>query len=357
MRLPRFRVLGALVGTIAVVGCSFASTPASSVAVPQAARSAQLAAAKVAPDTDPQVLVISLDGLNPKALRRLGRTGAPQLWRMIDEGAFTLNARTQVEQTVTLPNHTSMVTGRRIDASRGGHGVTWNDDRLSPPTVQDAAGHDVASVFTQVHARGGRTALYSTKTKFSLWQRSWPTDLDRVGIYEEDDAKVVSTARADLAKADRDLTFVHLGAADKAGHASGWLSRPYLAAVRKLDRLVGLLLADARRKPALSDLTVVLTADHGGIPGATTHTPRNRADDYTIPFVVWGPGIDHRNLYSVNRAYADPRGAQPSLRAKRPPIRNGNVANLALDLLGMGRVPGSIFGRKPALRLHVTAPD
>ena len=48
------------------------------------------------------------------------------------EGAFTLDARTEREQTRTLPNHTGMLTGRRIDARRGGHGVTYNPDRPQP---------------------------------------------------------------------------------------------------------------------------------------------------------------------------------------------------------------------------------
>ena len=46
---------------------------------------------------------------------RLGAAGAPTFHRLLDEGAGTLNARTEYEQTVTLPNHTGMMTGRRID--------------------------------------------------------------------------------------------------------------------------------------------------------------------------------------------------------------------------------------------------
>ena len=127
------------------------------------------------PDPSPsvsQVVVISLDGLNPTALSRLGTRGTPVLHRMMRHGASTLEARTAYEMTVTLPNHTSMVTGRRIAAADGGHGVTWNDARLTPPTVQAAAGGPVESVFNVVHAAGRQTALFASKTKFSLWQRS-----------------------------------------------------------------------------------------------------------------------------------------------------------------------------------------
>ena len=99
------------------------------------------------------MLAISIDALNPAALSRLGPERAPALHRLMAEGAFTLNARTQVESTETLPNHTSMVTGRRVQASRGGHGVTWNVHRPGT-TVQQAAGHDVSSVFSVAHTAG-----------------------------------------------------------------------------------------------------------------------------------------------------------------------------------------------------------
>ena len=57
--------------------------------------------ARVAPDrTGPvkelavtQVVVISIDGLNPKAITRLGSAGVPVLHGLMAEGASTLNAR------------------------------------------------------------------------------------------------------------------------------------------------------------------------------------------------------------------------------------------------------------------------
>lgn len=298
---------------------------------------------------DPQVLAISIDGLNPTALVQLGRTGAPHFWQLFREGAGTLNARTQVERTVTLPNHTSMVTGVRIDRRRGGHGVTWNDDRTTPPTVQAAARRDVGSVFSRVQEARRSAALFSTKTKFALFQRSWPAGVDRMAIREQDDAAVVALARADLRRTDRDFTFLHLGAADAAGHASGWLSEPYLDAVRRLDGLVGLVMDDATRLRALRDLTIVLTADHGGTPGTRDHDAAGRYANYRIPFVVWGHGVAHRDLYRANPGYERPGRTQPDLRGKQP-IRNGDVANLALSLLDLGPVQGSQFGvRRPLL--------
>lgn len=299
---------------------------------------------------DPQVLVISIDALNPDALRKLGRKRAPSFWRLVDEGAATLNARTQRELTVTLPNHTSMVTGRRIDASRGGHGVTWNDDDPGrPATVHAAAGENVESLFSVAHDAGLSTALFATKTKFSLFQSSWAADLDRVTIKEERDGAVVKAVRRDLLR-DRAATFVHLGLADKTGHAKGFMSRAYLRAVRRLDGLVGTILDEADRRTALDDLTIVLTSDHGGLPGTTDHSPADELADYRVPFTVWGPGISAKDLYDLNPGYRDPQRKRTRLKGKQP-VRNGDVANVVVGLLGLDPVPGSRFGVKRSLRL------
>ncbi len=129
-----------------------------------------------------RVLAVSIDGLRSSAITQLGPAGTPTLHDLMAQGASTLNARTEREMTVTLPNHTGMVTGRRILASRGGHGVTWNDDRRRPPTVQRAAGHDVSSVFRVVHNAGRTTALFASKTKFSLFERSWDAGISKMRI-------------------------------------------------------------------------------------------------------------------------------------------------------------------------------
>lgn len=297
---------------------------------------------------DRQVLAISVDGLNVRALSRLGRRKLPNLFRLLREGASTRNARAQVEKTLTLPNHTSMVTGRRIRAAKGGHGVTWNHGHRHA-TVQQAAGGDVASIFTRVRSAGGRSALFATEDKLALFRRSWPRSVHRQKIVQDGDKRVTRAVRRDLLRRDRSFTLLHLGAADEAGHQHGWMSKKYLAAVRGVDANIGTLLRAIDRDPRLDDVVVILTADHGGKPGTRRHIDADCRCNYRVPFIIWGPGVAKGDLYDLNPGYADPGTARVRFRGAQP-VRNGDVANLAAALLGIGRVPGSRWGADEPLR-------
>jgi len=109
-----------------------------------------------APGEIQHVVLVSVDGLNPQAITQLGPQGAPTFYRLMSEGVSTLNARTVLEATQTLLNHTSMVTSRPVTAP-GGHGVTFNEDNGS--TVHVSAGEYCAGIFDVVHDAGGATAL------------------------------------------------------------------------------------------------------------------------------------------------------------------------------------------------------
>jgi predicted AlkP superfamily pyrophosphatase or phosphodiesterase len=293
------------------------------------------------------VVIVSLDGLNPTAITRLGRRGTPVLHRLMRTGASTLNARSAYEMTVTLPNHTSMVTGRRIDAAKGGHGVTWNDDRTTPATVQDAAGGPVASLFTSAAEAGRTTALFTSKTKFSLWNRSWPFAINR-SVTRLDNAALTRVARRDIVRTPHDVTFIHLSGTDVVGHAKGWMTRPYLAAVRRADGYLGRIVSGIRRGAGDLGTLLIVTADHGGT--GKDHSDATRLANYRIPFIVTGPGVpEHANLYVFNPAYADPGRGRPTYDAARQPIRNGAVANLTLDALGLPAVPESQIDTKQDL--------
>ncbi|MFD1825227.1 MULTISPECIES: alkaline phosphatase family protein [Mumia] len=297
------------------------------------------AASDSADDPVNRVVAISVDGLNPKAIHMLGRSRTPNFHRLMRQGAVTLNARTAREQTRTLPNHTGMLTGRRIDPRRGGHGVTFNDD--TGTTVHRAAGRHISSVFDVVHNSGGSTALFAAKTKFALYQRTWNATIDRFTV-DTDNSRLVTRVTAELRRAPRTFTFVHLSRPDQAGHTRGFMSRAYLRAVRRTDRLLGRILSTIRARPALRKHTlVVLTADHGG--SGASHGDARRLANYRVPFMVWGPGVAAgRNLYRLSPRYRSPGSARTRYTGRQP-IRNGDLANLVTDALDLPRVPGARF--------------
>lgn len=284
------------------------------------------------------VVAISIDGLNPRAIRRLGRDRAPVLHELMRTGASTLKARTAVELTDTLPNHTSMVTGRRIEAAAGGHGVTWNDERRRPATVQVAARHDVSSVFNVVHDAGGSTAYFASKKKFSLWERSWPAAID-TNVIREANRPLVRRFVSDLTTRTRSFRLLHLSAPDATGHDRGFMSPAYLDAVAATDRLVGKVMTAIAASSSLAGHTaVILTSDHGG--RGSSHRAPGRSVNYTVPFMVWGPDVAAgADLYAINPTFTDP-GRERTSYADAP-IRNAALANLALDLLELAAVPGS----------------
>lgn len=376
VRTRRFSTLVAAVATAGLLaGCvagpdsspsgpvanTAATTVTTSAAVVQKTTQAAVAARASADDPVNRVVAISVDGLNPTAITKLGRAKTPNFHRLMREGAYTLNARTAYEQTKTLPNHTGMLTGRRIDERRGGHGVTFNSD--TGTTVHRAAGEYVSSVFDVVHDRGGSTALFTSKKKFALYKRTWNTKgrkdtvgrnhgrakIDRFTV-DTNNAQLVGKVTAELRKSPRTFTFVHLSLPDDVGHDKRFMSASYLRAVQQTDRNLGKVLSTISGKPALKKHTlVILTADHGGDGGS--HSKASKRANYRVPFLVWGPGVAAgKNLYTLNPTYRSPGTKRPGYSGRQP-IRNGDLANLATDVLDLPRVPGSKFNAKRKLNV------
>ena len=358
----RVRGAGWLLAVVVLAGCGPVAEPPSREVEPRSAPS--VSASRAGPDADTvpagidadddaidSVLAVSVDGLNPAAVSLLGPSRAPTFHRLMRQGAWTLNARTAVEQTRTLPNHTSMLTGRRIDRRQGGHGFTIN--RNSRGTIHDRARHYVPGVFDVVHDHGGRTALFTAKSKFSVYANSWNAAGadDRVGadsgrakidrfVVDPSNRHLVDALNADLRGSSRQLRFLHLSLPDKVGHQSGFMSPAYLAAVQRTDQLLGLVLATIESEPGLRDhLLVVLTADHGG-SGAGHDAPEKLAN-LRIPFLAWGPGVPAgTDLYRLNPTRRDPGTSHPTYDGPQP-VRNGDLANLVTDVLDLPPVPGS----------------
>jgi hypothetical protein len=314
-----------------------------------------------ADDAIDHVIAISIDGLNPRAIEKLGRSRTPAFHRLMREGAYTLNARTVREKTSTMPNHTAMLTGRRVDAKHGGHGYSENFDNGG--TVHQAAGHYVASVFDVVHDHSRSTAMFASKAKFRLYGRTWNTHgaPDRIGqndgrakidraTIDLNNTRLVARLTAELRRSPREFTFVHLSLPDRVGHAHGFMGRDYLDAVERTDQLVGRIVNTVADRPALRRQTLVLlTADHGG-SGAAHYTASDQ-QNYRIPFMAWGPGVAAGgNLYDLGTSLQSPGGSRTSYRGKQP-IRNADLANVATDALDLPPVPGSEFDSRRTLEL------
>lgn len=173
-----------------------------------------------------------------------------------------------------------------------------------------------------------------------MWGRSWPGTIDDL-VIETDQDTLVQQAVGTIRAGEHDLTFLHLGAPDAAGHRAGWGGDAYRRAVRASDRDLAEVVAAVADAPG-DGTVLVVTADHGGVPGTDAHGAASAPANYTVPFVVWGAGIAPADLYRVNPDLADPGTGRPGYDGPQP-VRNGDVANLVTDLLGLRPVPGSTF--------------
>lgn len=327
----------------------------------------EVATARVLVMRVPHVIHVSVDGLRPDVITNLGPTQLPHFHRLQREGAFTHNARADVDYTITLPNHTGMLTGRRVTGVEG-HGWTGNGEP-GGQTLHGVKGSYVASVFDVAHDHGLRTILFAGKTKFVLFDNSYDATngapdavspdhgRDKIDLYhhDEDIARLVDEFVTSMAARPAHYAFLHIREPDTTGHASGFnpaLGSAYSNVVKTVDGLLGRLFALVDGNDTLRGRTaIVLTSDHGG--SGTNHTQADVAAHYTVPFFVWGPGVAAgRDLYDLNPlGRRDPGTGRPLYGDAVQPIRNADTANLAAGLLGLPPVPGSHVNRTAPLEV------
>lgn len=322
---------------------------------------------RTAPVFDHAIL-ISVDGLRSDALI-VTPGGLPNFARLC-RGATTLNARTDPDYTVTLPNHTAMMTGRFV-AGDDGHAWILNEDTASDVTIHKNRGAYVASVFDVVHDHAFHTLLVCGKSKFSVYDASWNAENGAPDRVDADDGPdkideyqlagktegVADAVIANLNRGGRSFSFAHYAITDLTAHARGWdvtPESPYMKAIARVDRELGRILDAIEASDALRGKTaVVLTADHGGGAPFLSHDQPHMWVDYIIPFVVWtGSNGDPQDLYVLSATTRRDPGIGRPMRDTPglPPIRNGDAANVVLDLLGLPPVPGSTIGASQDLR-------
>jgi hypothetical protein len=321
------------------------------------------------------VIHISVDGLNSHMLQEAVDAGsAPTFKRLETEAAWTLNARTDFTHTITLPDHTCMLTGRPVLQPEGmaetvNHGVTLNDTAPRGATLHSVGNPRVAyiaCVFDVAHDGGKSTGIYVSKDKFAIFQQSCDetngaenahgrNKIDGY-FYQDDGPPTYSEGMnerflSDMAVRHYSYVFIHYRDTDSTGHAFGWGSSTYQQAIAAVDKYIGAVLHLSESDPALTGkTTIIVSSDHGGL--GTNHGDPTLPEDFTIPFFVWGAGVSPGDLYVINaRTRTDPGDGRPDYNAPGQPIRNGDSGNLALWLLGLGPIPGSLIDAKQDLRV------
>jgi hypothetical protein len=256
-----------------------------------------------------------------------------------------------------------------------GHAWTSNSDPPAGVTLASNRGFYIAGAFDVAHDHGLRTAAYVSKTKFSLFDTSWNATNGAPDLVEPDDgrdkidlylylantASLVNTLVANLSTQTFHYVFIHLADPDTAGHNFGWDPTPgsaYSNVIKAMDQRLRVIFDLITTNTALAGKTaLLLTSDHGGY--GTDHSNASLREDYTIPFYVWGPGVmAAAPLYLLNATNRlDPGTNRIAHTAPVQPIRNGEAANLCLQLLGLPAVPGSMFNAAQDLRLALPPPD
>ena len=268
------------------------------------------------------VLIISVDGLRPDAIDRLG---ARTVQRLMREGSFARDARTIVPSS-TLPSHASMLTGVEPRV----HGIGWNSDEIG-----ERGRVRVRTVFGLARAAGLRTAAFFGKPKLNHLDAPGTLDyahsLDSLLPRRGAGARTAQLVGKYLERARPNLLFVHLVDPDLAGHLSGWMGPDYARAVQDADSALGAVLAHADARFGVGEYVVIVTADHGGHD--RTHGTK-RPEDMTIPWIAWGEGV---------RAGAELRSG----------VRTTETAATALWLLGVA-IPRAWSGR-PVTQAFYTA--
>ncbi|MFQ5423260.1 MAG: ectonucleotide pyrophosphatase/phosphodiesterase [Phycisphaerae bacterium] len=241
-----------------------------------------------------RVMLISSDGLRPDAI---DRAGATVLQGLIAGGSYQATAVDELP-SITLPNHASMVTGLSIAR----HGVLINTDipgRITATTIFDVAtdaGLDVG--------------FFINKTKLGFLGEAEGV---KVWKFTADVDSLADEVIAAIESEDLRLFFIHFGDPDKTGHRDGWMSGPYLDAVRSVDAAIGRILDALTAKGIRDETVLIITSDHGG--HLNTHG-FDIPDDRLIPFILNGPGI------AVGRKLCNQ-------------VRIMDAAATALDLLGL----------------------
>jgi len=229
------------------------------------------------------VFIISFDQGNAELIRT---NDLPTFHYLADAGARTWEAYTIVP-SVTLPSHTSMLTGVGVQK----HQVTWNSYVPTNGLVK------VPTIFSLAKEHGLSTAMFVSKEKFEHLNLPGSVDVFTWPQPDDDAKSVANVFAAQFGKTRPNLCFIHFRDPDTVGHKTGAYSPEKVQALRDCDEALRTITNAVAVAGVLNQSVFILTADHGG------HDARNKAgktigthgdarpEDVLIPWVAWGRGV------------------------------------------------------------------
>jgi predicted AlkP superfamily pyrophosphatase or phosphodiesterase len=234
------------------------------------------------PASADNVVIFVVDGLRPDALKQ---AKVPVMEGLIKRGSSTMKAQT-VTPSLTLPAFASMLTGLPVEQ----HGVNWNEYEAPRGFIKAPTVFEIASF------NGGKWgAIFIQKEKLlHIAKPDRRVMLTLCSINESNctakkvAADVITAYRNASDSRKPSLFLIHLAETDTAGHADGWMSKPYLKAVEDVDRAIGAIIKGFKDLELYEKTTFIITSDHGG--HGTTHGT-TMPEDMTIPWIAAGPGI------------------------------------------------------------------
>lgn len=228
------------------------------------------------------VVIIGLDAMSSHGMQR---AATPNLNRMIENGASSINGRCILTPASTQ-NWATMLTGA-IPVQHGVTGNPWQrDNHRIDPYIANEDGL-FPSIFDWV--REGRKdakvyMLHEWKNVKRMF--SW----ERVNICEKTPTGEATFERAEeLFFADRpDLLYMHILDTDHVGHNDGHDTEEFYSCIEKYDTLIGQFVERVEKEGLLDNTLIMVVADHGGFLG--THSGESEKA-IEIPIILYGGGV------------------------------------------------------------------
>lgn len=220
-------------------------------------------------------ILIVIDGCRPDALAQANTPHLDALWQA---GARTRSARS-VMPSISLCAHTSMFRGVKPEKHGVGGDNIYNPQAAAYPSIIDV-----------LHRGGRRVSMFYTWEELrdlAAPGSVYHSHYRRAQFGLDNDTPLVQVAAEQITADPPDFAFVYLGDVDLAGHAFGWMSAEYIAALERNDAAVGHLLKALEAAHLRERCTFLILADHGGHD--FTHGTES-PEDMRIPWLLSGRG-------------------------------------------------------------------